>query len=117
MIIFFKLSINLEKLVPASMLIQRILHTLHDGNYLLLLQSPSNDLHCYGKTGHGVGVVVLVCALRDAVEPLELECRGQGVFCGVDVRDGDDATAVVELERSAHVGLCNLELTRLKRNV
>jgi hypothetical protein len=69
-------SINLQELVPASMLVQRIFHTLHDGNHLLLLQSASNDLHRHGKTGHGVGVVVFVCALRDAIELLEIERRG-----------------------------------------
>jgi hypothetical protein len=79
------------------MLIQRVFDALHDSKHLLLLQSPSNDLHCYGKTCHCVGIVVFVCALSDTVEILEVERRGKGVFRGIDVRYGDDATGVVEL--------------------
>ncbi len=45
-------------------------------------------LHC---------VVVLVRALRDAVEFLEIERRGESVFEGVNVRYWDDTGGVVEL--------------------
>jgi hypothetical protein len=55
--------------------VQRIFHPLHDRKHLLLFQSSSNDLHSYGQTSHLFRIIVLVCALRDAVEVLEVKGR------------------------------------------
>lgn len=77
--------------------VQGVLAALHDGEDFLFLQSPTHDLYAYGETGHLCCVVVLVRALSDAVEGLEIEGCGEGIGGGVDVGYGDDAGGVVEL--------------------
>ena len=78
--------------------IKRILTPLHNSQHLLLLQSPANDLHADRQPRHLACVVVLVRALRDAVEVLGVEGCGQRVLDGVDVGYGEDAGGVVELQ-------------------
>jgi hypothetical protein len=79
------------------MLIQRILHPLHHSQNLLLFQPASDNLHCNRQARHLLRIVMLVRALRHAVESLEVKYRWQSVLEGVDVRYRDDAGGVIEL--------------------
>ena len=86
-----------QGLVLAAVLVERVLDALHDGKYFLFLEALADDLDANGEAVHLVGVVVLVCSFRDAVQGLEAKCGGELVFGSVDVGDGDDAAGVIEL--------------------
>jgi hypothetical protein len=64
---------------------------------------------------------VFVCALRDAVELLEVEGGGKGILDRIDVGDWDDTSGVIEL--SLLVDLANEDRrkcekrTKLNKNV
>ena len=50
-------SIHFQQLISSAMLIERILHPLHDGEDLFLFQSPSDNLYSHGQTGHLLRIV------------------------------------------------------------
>ena len=79
------------------MLVHGIFAPLHDGQDLLFLQPSPNHLNAYGQASHPSRVVVFVRALRDAVELLEVEGGGEGIFDRVDVGDWNDTGGVIEL--------------------
>ena len=56
-----------QGLVFAAVLIERVFDALHDGEHFLFLEALADDLDADWEAVHLVGVVVLVCAFRDAV--------------------------------------------------
>ena len=90
-------SVYFKQLIPAPMPIQRILTPLHNCKHFLFLQTTTDDLHTNRQPSHRDGVIVFVCALRDAIEFLEVEGRWQSVLDGIHVGHRDDAGGVIKL--------------------
>lgn len=84
-------SVYLQKLISSTVLIERILHPLHNSKHFLLFESSSNDLHTNRQARHLIGVIVFVCSLCNAIERLEVESGRECVFSRVDVCYWDDS--------------------------
>lgn len=102
-------KIHNEKILQTSwinkfvLLRKHLLHSGHERNNLLLLEPAAHHLHTNWKPMHLFGVVVLVCALRNSVELLEIEVYGKLVKLPVYLGYGEDSSAVVNLERFFYV--------------
>lgn len=79
------------------MLIQCILHPLHNRKYLLFFQSPSHNLHSHRQTLHLFSIIVLVRTLCNTIQLLQLKVWRKSVLLGINMRYRDDSHGIVEL--------------------
>lgn len=77
--IYFKDSglVQFQRLILLPFLVQGIFYALHNGQDLFLLESSTDDLHCYRQTMHLARIIMHIRAFRNAVrQRRELEVRG-----------------------------------------